>query len=93
MDVAGDEPSFVTLRCELLNWKFSAFTLRLPLSTPLFSLREKIADRHGPVTDLKMYVDQAVDKNELKGEFEVRSARNGQPRLAGGRGAMWRVCD
>lgn len=74
LDVTGEEPRFVTLHCELLNWRFSAFTLRLPLSTPLFSLRQKVADKHGPVTDLKLYVDQAVDKNELKGEFEVRSA-------------------
>lgn len=77
LEVAHDDGGFVTLRCELLNWAFSAFTLRLPLSTPLFSLRERIEDRHGRMSDLKIYVGQASEKTELRGEFAVR-ARPGE---------------
>jgi hypothetical protein len=59
-------PEWVTLDLKLLNWNYMNFQWRVKTSTRLFAVREKLKDRHGRITELKICKEQFSAKNELK---------------------------
>ena len=53
---------------KLVNWRFLDFQLKLRCSTPLFSVKKKLRDKHGLIKNLKLYKGQRHPSNELIGD-------------------------
>jgi len=69
IDVPNDDENIVTLQLKLINWTFQNFTIKVKTSTPLFSIANKLRQRHGKLRDLRLYKDTVNDDNILDGEF------------------------
>ncbi|ETV77037.1 hypothetical protein H257_08952 [Aphanomyces astaci] len=65
LDVPDEVDEFVTLDMRLLNWSYLNFRLKTKTTTRLFSIKNEIAKRHGPITNLKICKDHFAEGNEL----------------------------
>lgn len=66
---------------QLLNWRYGTSKLRVKTSMPVFMLRDELREKHGRVSDLRVYRDHPSEANELRGEFKVcRRASQGSAR-------------
>lgn len=64
-----DDTKWVTLDMKLVNWVYLNYTLRLKLDTPLYSLKKKLVERHGRMTELRLYKENVTPENELTDEM------------------------
>ncbi|KAF0719967.1 Aste57867_661 [Aphanomyces stellatus] len=65
LDVPDEIEEYVTLDMRLLNWSYLNFRFRTKTSTHLFSIKQEIEKRHGPITNLKICKDHFAESNEL----------------------------
>lgn len=67
--LASDNEKWITLDMKLLNWRYSQEVRRVKTSTPVFTIKQWIADKHGSITDLKLCLGAFTESNELKDEM------------------------
>ena len=51
-----------------MNWRYLDFQLKLRCSTPLFSVKARLREKHGLIKNLKLYKGQRHPSNELVGD-------------------------
>lgn len=57
---------WVHVELRLVNWQWANFTTVVRTSTPLTNIQRKIEERHGRITDLRLYRNPPSEKNEIK---------------------------
>ena len=62
---------YVTIHCKLVNWVFLDFTLKDVCinNTKLYSIRRKIKERHGRISNLRVYHGSMQPQTEMKDEM------------------------
>merc|ERR1719231_579746 len=71
-EVTIEEPDkYVTLEFYLMNWSFMDTSMRVKTDTHLFTIKQKLVQRHGRIKDLVICKDSFTAKNELDDDMKT----------------------
>lgn len=59
----------IILEFKLLNWKYMNFSVKFRETTPIFTIKKLLRERHGRVEDLKLCLHSFTEANELNDEM------------------------
>jgi hypothetical protein len=63
---------YVTIHFKLVNWSFLDFSMEVCINTTkLYSLKRKITERHGRISNLRVYHGSVQPETELKDEMKT----------------------
>lgn len=60
---------WVTLDLKLLNWHYLNFQMRVKITTRLFTIKNRLVERHGRITELRVCKDQFNERNEMSDDM------------------------
>lgn len=55
--------NWVTIDFKLINWTFSNFTVRYPVSTKVSTLVQKLVEKHGQIHEVSFFKTQMAEEN------------------------------